>query len=718
MNGRDVKLGIMIGCFLAWKQVQLCAVRESAVESLERILYVDDDPETRELVSLGLNQISGLSLMACDSGYQALAMIEDFNPQLILLDAMMPDMDGPATLQKIRQLDSFKHTPVLFITAIGQPDEVKPFIELGALDVIAKPFDPTTLADRLLQIWGEKQSSSVVTDASVQASMQALTTAYARKLPEKTAAIKDGWQKLKGNPADQVAFQQLDGLLHTLAGTAATFRFDVIGGLAGDMRGQLHGHTDTNDHMVTERLDGLLARLLAMAGDPVSIDYPSLDQITPKENEPSDEMKGYGVPESGEPCPLIYMVDDDVDLLLSMQLQIEAFGYRVEIFTDLKAFDTAVAKQLPLAVLMDVLLAGGKQSGIEHINQLNQRLSRPLTTIFVSALDDMNTRLAAVRAHGLAYLHKPVLAEQVSDAIDAVGQHQDESVYRVLIVDDVVEQGQFIELILQQAGMETEVVNRPLEVLESLSEFAPDLILMDLYMPDCNGMELASVIRQIERYLTIPIVFLSFERDLNVQMQAMDLGADGFLCKPIQPEHLLSAVLSRVRRGRVIRKLEATDRLTGLLNHGRSEERLEQELARAKREHLTFTYAILDLDHFKRVNDSYGHAAGDRVLKSLANMLRQRLREYDVVGRYGGEEFVLILPNTGAGVATEMIEDMRRNFAAIPHVSGTGSFCCSFSCGLAAYPAFDQVDGLQEAADRALYQAKEAGRNRIVAATG
>jgi PleD family two-component response regulator len=143
-------------------------------------------------------------------------------------------------------------------------------------------------------------------------------------------------------------------------------------------------------------------------------------------------------------------------------------------------------------------------------------------------------------------------------------------------------------------------------------------------MPGASGQEIAKVIRQQDAYLSIPIVFLSAESDIGRQREAMSLGGDEFLHKPIQPEHLVSAVRSRVIRYRALRALMVRDSLTGLLNHTSYKERLRAEVARAKRQNKMLSVAIIDIDHFKNVNDTYGHPAGDRVIKNLSRLLKQR----------------------------------------------------------------------------------------------
>lgn len=228
-------------------------------------------------------------------------------------------------------------------------------------------------------------------------------------------------------------------------------------------------------------------------------------------------------------------------------------------------------------------------------------------------------------------------------------------------------------------------------------------------------MELARLIRQDDRYLSLPIVFLSTEQALEQQLQAMSLGGDDFLGKPIEDRHLITAVTIRAQRARELRALMSQDGLTGLLTHARFKERLAAELARSQRNGSAVALALLDIDHFKAVNDEHGHLAGDRVLKTLANLLRRRIRRSDVVARYGGEEFAVIFNDCDEQDALHMLDTIREDFSAIQHGGKEEPFSVTFSAGVAGATPDSRVDSLIEQADQNLYRAKDAGRNRIFA---
>ena len=270
--------------------------------------------------------------------------------------------------------------------------------------------------------------------------------------------------------------------------------------------------------------------------------------------------------------------------------------------------------------------------------------------------------------------------------------------------------------VLEAAGMITNTLFDPMATMERIIEFSPDLILTDLYMPGCSGLEPAQVIRQQIAYAAIPLVFLSSEKREEKQFSAIILGGDAFLTKLVSDSQLVASVTSRAERSRMLRSLMVRDSLTGLLNHSNIKQQLSLEVNRASRTCAKFAFVMLDIDYFKQVNDSYGHPTGDRVIKSLSQMLSRRLRKTDVIGRYDGEEFAVILVDTDRHEALKIIDGIRQGFANITHQSGNQKFSVTFSCGIAEFPDFDSDERLNDAADRALYEAKHRGRNRVVLA--
>ena len=294
---------------------------------------------------------------------------------------------------------------------------------------------------------------------------------------------------------------------------------------------------------------------------------------------------------------------------------------------------------------------------------------------------------------------------------------QEQETFRVLIVEDSMTASLFIQRTLEESQISTRAIHDPRQVLSALKQFNPDLILMDMYMPNCTGVEAARVIRQHSAFLSVPIVYLSGETNIALQVDALRLGGDHFLTKPFNPVFLNAIIKSKIERYRALRRTMYHDSLTGLLNHTSGKNTLDTVLSSVAHEQGDLSVVMLDIDHFKQVNDNYGHPIGDQVIRSLSWLLKQRLRKHDVLCRYGGEEFLIALPHTNADQTFHIIDRIRQDFAQIRHPYQETYFCTSASGGIAAFPALQTGDALIKAADDALYKAKRGGRNRVEHAT-
>jgi diguanylate cyclase (GGDEF)-like protein len=284
----------------------------------------------------------------------------------------------------------------------------------------------------------------------------------------------------------------------------------------------------------------------------------------------------------------------------------------------------------------------------------------------------------------------------------------------VLLVMENPDEAESTASTLAQANI---LVSRcdPMQAREVLARELPDLLLLDAHLPDLDGFTLAKLVRQDPRFALLPIVFLASERTLNDQVEALRAGADHFLTKPVEPILLLQLVINRAERGRRIREMVHRDGLTGLLNHATLMAELEHAVEYARRHGEPFAFLMVDVDHFKRVNDTHGHLAGDQVLLNLARVFQATVRASDIIGRYGGEEIGIILRRCNRDGAVLLAGKLRDALHEHPAVTRDGkTIPVKVSIGISACPE----DGMSAnvvvgAADRALYKAKSSGRDRI-----
>jgi diguanylate cyclase (GGDEF)-like protein len=287
-------------------------------------------------------------------------------------------------------------------------------------------------------------------------------------------------------------------------------------------------------------------------------------------------------------------------------------------------------------------------------------------------------------------------------------------------VEDDPEQAAYVKAILESAGHTVFICSDPAEFDAMLRQHAPDLVLMDILLPGVTGYDLVRYLRQDERNATLPVLFLTTEGQLQSRYHTARVGGDDHLVKPVVAPLLLSTVAARIERSRFVRQLLSRDGLTRLLTHTAFIEAAQGLHVRQQEGHVgPVAWVMIDVDHFKSVNDRFGHPVGDRVLASLAALLRRKFRQSDRVGRYGGEEFATLIEELPEAEVVRLVERLLAEFGAMEHHAADGQpFHTTFSAGVAMLKPGMTLDAWKKASDDALYAAKSAGRNRVMAFGG
>jgi diguanylate cyclase (GGDEF)-like protein len=289
---------------------------------------------------------------------------------------------------------------------------------------------------------------------------------------------------------------------------------------------------------------------------------------------------------------------------------------------------------------------------------------------------------------------------------------------KILIVDDSPEALAVAKVRLSKESVDILCAESGTAGLEAARREKPDLILLDVEMPDMSGFEVCRALKAEAELCMIPVLFLTASSTPEDKVRGLDLGAVDYVTKPFDAFELRARVRAALRTKHLQDLLiehAHIDPLTGLPNRRALMERLQREWARIERHGGRLSFVMADIDHFKRVNDAFGHHIGDRLLQEVAKAIAEQCRLGDLPARYGGEEFAIVVPDVPASSAAHLAERCRQKIEQIRLVEKNGTVSATTSFGVADAAGVASCEALVKRADEALYQAKQSGRNRVLA---
>lgn len=542
--------------------------------------------------------------------------------------------------------------------------------------------------------------------------LQELRLRYFASLPERRREIAKALDKLHSTDWSADALRELHRRLHMVVGAAGSFSHAALrepllpieeylgtlleGGLLPTVQERSLISTQVEESIALMRSEEAL--------------HNEEPRIAPPRDDPA--------PRTGSQRILI--VDDDLEQASHLALQLEAHGVPARVLTQLAEMEAALDEEFPTAILMDIIFPEGDSAGLERIAELQKNHDPFPPLMFVSVRTDFQARLRAAHAGASAFFPKPVDVNRLFEHLNEIQPERLPDPFRVLIIDDDAEQAACRAGDLTQAGMRVQIEADPCQVMAPLVDFRPEVLLLSLHMTEVTGLDVTTVLRQQEPYVSLPIILLGQFDIMPERLRAAHAGADDFLAAPVDPRLLVCTTENRARRHRRLLRLVTSDGLTGLLTHDAFMARFEQEARRCQRQGDALCLAVIDIDRFKQINDTWGHIEGNHVLRTLARLLRGRFRGSDSIGRFGGDELCVLMANTELEVAYRQLEAMRIQVEAYVFETERGPYRITISAGLAITrftPGHwrEELRLLFARADAALYEAKQ-NRNRIAVA--
>jgi len=448
---------------------------------------------------------------------------------------------------------------------------------------------------------------------------------FIRQLPQRMAAIEENWSELSHWSAELL--DKLYRRIREISEASSRFGLFQLNESVFSVEVYLSSFVGIQEAPVREQLEaieGLLNHLKSTAN--------SIEQVAVKTTK-ADQT--------------IYILSDESGDISKLANTLQEHGTEIHFFDETGTLLRAMDSQLPNALIANTNLLLKISALTAELVRLKSQTSQEIPLIFISESNALQLRVDAIRCGSDAYFVSPIDTDDVAQQILNLASPRNTPAFRVLIVEDDPTQAEFASSLLRKVGMKTQILSDPMRIIEILREFIPDLILMDIYMPEINGIEMTSIIREYHEFVGIPIVFLSGEQNADKQLDAISVGGDDFVAKPIRPKHLLTIVENRIKRSHQLMKTLGSrlphDRITGLLSRQVFFDRIAKALEDDPMHAQPSGVIVLSPDKMESHRKTFGIGGVDQLIAELSQNIRSQLKDNDAAARLDDDSIGLFI---------------------------------------------------------------------------
>ena len=681
-----------------------------------RVLVVDQVDSYRETLAGHLSR-EGHDVGQAASAAEARRLVAEREHEIAVVDNEIEGGSGEALVEDL----AGRFPSMKFVLVVNPPfDPASPdlFVEVPRRALwIPGPVPPAAIGNAVERVFdgqdvdresprrapsssAGRSSSGITRDPGRQ--LMEVRRSYQEKIPVELEMLERMLERFRDEGGGSCALEEAHKIAHTLHGTAGTLGFPEVSESAARIEMQLKPLVSgkAESRVDWEEVFGALEKAKSAP------ERPSLLIEVPAHDLP--EMSDIGT---------VLVVDEDRGVLA----EAEAIGREklINVFTasnPLLALEILKEQRTRIdGAIIDTGLGDGGDAfdlaaGMRSLDEMSE-----LPVAFMSSDLSVTNRVAAAHAGASQFLQKPLEGHEVVEAVRLFVAAKRVANTSVLVVDDDPHFCDHTAAILEAEGMEVTILCDPGRVMDVLRSSNPDLLLLDVGMPGVSGHDVCRMLRGTAAWQDLPILFLTARSDAESRLECFRAGGDDYIEKPVIREELLARINVRKERIRLYQARAERDALTDLPNRRAFLDMFAIRAAEGERYSRPVSLCVIDLDHFKSINDRYGHLSGDRVLLGLGKLLSARFRAVDARARWGGEEFVVAFYGEEASTSRQILKRVLEEFCRMEFEGDHGeTFGVTFSAGIASIPADgESFEEIFRVADSRLYQAKENGRNRI-----